>query len=127
MELRILRESSMAAKRKYSGLIAINIAVLVSIVFLQIIFYGSVPAIGYDSHFKNKPEKEAACNEMTKTYNKALIPEILIGGIILLAVNFFILKKSDHNSETVVTLLFSIEACLLLGWSGSGRWRGRMS
>jgi len=98
----------MAAKRKYSGLIAINIAVLVSIVFLQIIFYGSVPAIGYDSHFKNKPEKEAACNEMTKTYNKALIPEILIGGIILLAVNFFILKKktSKYIIWTVIILLF---------------------
>ena len=94
--------------RKYSGLIAINIAVLVFIVFLQIIFYGSVPAIGYDSHFKNKLEKEAACNEMTKTYNRTLIPEILIGGIILLAVNFFILKKktSKYIIWTVIILLF---------------------
>jgi hypothetical protein len=92
---------------KYFGLIAINVIILLLIVFLQLIGYGTAPAITYNTSFKNNIDKKAACIEMTRTYNRTYIQEIVIGGLVLLVMNYFILKNrsSKYIFWSIILLL----------------------
>ncbi len=89
----------------------INLILLGITLFLQIIGYGTSPKIYAD----NEGELEGLIDKAIAHYNQTYYLEIGIIGIVLFAVNYFLLKKLSSKPLRAASLLLGVFLVISLG------------
>ena len=93
---------------RWTGLLSINIVIILIVIFLQMLYYGTSPAIDYDQNFTDNFERKEATINKTIDYNRTLIIEALVGGCLLTLLNYLLLKSIAIRPFRVSIILLLI-------------------
>lgn len=92
--------------------LGLNIFITTIIILLQYFYYVFAPSITYyyEKPFKDNFDKKAACIEVASKFNKPLITELIAGSLILLLLNYFLLRRKSQRilKITLIALLVYI-------------------